>query len=135
MANNASFNCNAGKMLVLPRGWDQKEMFLSMIEKALSAAAPRKAYYPGAPDRWERLTRGREGVIKIGASGPEDGKLPWTMIRDLDPARDDEPLFATEPFAASSPSSRSAATIRWRSSPRPRASATTGSGARSAAPW
>ena len=100
VANNASFNCNAGKMLVLARGWDQKEMFLAMIEKALSAAPPRNAYYPGAPDRWERLTRGREGVIKIGASGPIDGKLPWTMIRDLDPARADEPLFRTEPFCS-----------------------------------
>ena len=100
VANNASFNCNAGKMLVLPRGWTQKEMFLGMIEKALSAAPPRDAYYPGAPDRWERLTAGREGVIKIGAAGPEGGKLPWTMIRDLDPARADEPLFSTEPFGS-----------------------------------
>ena len=100
VANNASFNCNAGKMLVLPRGWTQKEMFLGMIEKALSAAPPRDAYYPGAKDRWTRLTAGREGVITIGASGPEGSKLPWTMIRDLDPARMDEPLFSTEPFCS-----------------------------------
>jgi acyl-CoA reductase-like NAD-dependent aldehyde dehydrogenase len=100
VANNASFNCNAGKMLVLPRGWSQKEMFLGMIEKALSAAPVRKAYYPGAEDRWAHLTAGREGVIKIGASRPEDGKLPWTMIRDLDIARADEPLFTTEPFCS-----------------------------------
>ncbi|MEP7126018.1 MAG: aldehyde dehydrogenase family protein [Byssovorax sp.] len=100
VANNASFNCNAGKMLVLPRGWTQAEMFLGMIEKALTAAPRRKAYYPGAEDRWARLTAGRERVITIGASGPEDGKLPWTMIRDLDVARVDEPLFTTEPFCS-----------------------------------
>jgi acyl-CoA reductase-like NAD-dependent aldehyde dehydrogenase len=100
VANNASFNCNAGKMLVLPRGWSQKEIFLAMIEKALAAAPLRKAYYPGAPDRWERLTAGRERVSKIGGDAPSDGKLPWTMIRDLDPARKDEPLFATEPFCS-----------------------------------
>jgi acyl-CoA reductase-like NAD-dependent aldehyde dehydrogenase len=100
VANNASFNCNAGKMLVLPRGWTQKEMFLAMIEKALTAAPRRLAYYPGAEDRWARLTAGRERVITVGASRPEDGKLPWTMIRDLDVARVDEPLFTTEPFCS-----------------------------------
>ena len=100
VANNASFNCNAGKMLVLPRGWTQAEMFLGMIEKALTAAPLRKAYYPGAEDRWARLTAGRERVVTIGASRPEDGKLPWTMIRDLDLARVDEPLFTTEPFCS-----------------------------------
>ena len=100
VANNASFNCNAGKMLVLPRGWTQAEMFLGMIEKALAAAPRRKAYYPGAEDRWARLTAGRERVITIGATGPEDGKLPWTILRDLDVARVDEPLFTTEPFCS-----------------------------------
>lgn len=100
VANNASFNCNAGKMLVLPRGWSQKEIFLAMIEKALAAAPRRLAYYPGAEDRWERLTAGRERVITIGGAAPSDGMLPWTMIRDLDPARNDEPLFATEPFCS-----------------------------------
>jgi acyl-CoA reductase-like NAD-dependent aldehyde dehydrogenase len=100
VANNASFNCNAGKMLVLPRGWTQAEMFLGMIEKALAAAPLRKAYYPGAEARWSRLTAGRERVITLGASGPEDGKLPWTIIRDLDVGRVDEPLFTTEPFCS-----------------------------------
>jgi acyl-CoA reductase-like NAD-dependent aldehyde dehydrogenase len=100
VANNASFNCNAGKMLVLPRGWTQKEMFLAMIEKALAAAPTRKAYYPGAQQRWERLTDEREGVITIGAPRPADGKLPWTIIRNLDPASTDEALFTTEPFCS-----------------------------------
>ena len=60
VANNASFNCNAGKMLVLPRGWYQQELFLAMIEKAPRRSAPPRLL-PGRADRWERLTAGASG--------------------------------------------------------------------------
>src|SRR5215210_7315691 len=40
---NASFNCNANKVLIMPRGWQQRDAFLSALENALSKAAPRQA--------------------------------------------------------------------------------------------
>src|SRR5688572_14628013 len=43
---NASYGCNANKVLILPNGWRQRDAFLAGIERALEKAAPRRAYYP-----------------------------------------------------------------------------------------
>src|SRR5215210_5504066 len=50
---NAAFDCNANKVLILPKGWAQRDAFLDAIEQVLTQAQPRKAYYPGAHDRWK----------------------------------------------------------------------------------
>ncbi len=98
IVNNASFNCNAAKMLVLPRRWAQRDRFVAELCRALEQIRPRKAYYPGALDRHATLTHGRDHVRRIGSYGPDE--LPWTLIEHLDPLRQDEPLFSTEPFCA-----------------------------------
>jgi len=96
VANNASCNCNAGKMLVLGRTWPQRADLLRRVKAVLATVPPRKAYYPGAFDRYERLVGTRtEGVTKLGEA-PE-GVLPWTLVEGLDPTSGD-PLFTTEPF-------------------------------------
>lgn len=94
VSNNGSFNCNAAKMLVTPKGWSQRDRFLDLIAKGLAEAPTRRAYYPGAFDRYRALTTGRR-VETFGQSSDEN--LPWTLIRGLD-ASDDEALFRTEPF-------------------------------------
>lgn len=98
LTNNASFNCNAGKMLVLPRGFPQRKMLLDALVRLLEKVPVRKAYYPGAADRWRSLTGGRDGVVKVGSAS--DGELPWTLITEVDPASKDEVLFFTEPFCS-----------------------------------
>lgn len=97
MTNNASFNCNAAKMLVTGKGWAQRDTFLGMVKKALSSVPPRKAYYPGAHDRYRHLTEGRTAE-RIGDA--EKHELPWTIITGLDPDNASESLFCTEPFCA-----------------------------------
>ena len=64
--NNASFNCNAAKLLILPKGFAQKAQFLDQISAAMAKVPPRKAYYPGAKDRFRALTEGQAAVKKIG---------------------------------------------------------------------
>jgi hypothetical protein len=97
MTNNGSFNCNAAKMLVTSRGWKQKDEFLKLLKGHLANAELRKAYYPGAFDRYRQLTTGRQ-VEKIGQ--PAQDQLPWTLVSGLDPTNSEEPLFQTEPFCA-----------------------------------
>lgn len=96
VTNNASCNCNAGKMLVTSRGWAQRDDLLRRVREVLKGVAPRKAYYPGAFDRFKHLTEGREGVERIGAAAED--QLPWTLIPGLDANAKDERLFTTEPF-------------------------------------
>jgi aldehyde dehydrogenase (NAD(P)+) len=96
VTHNASFNCNAAKLLVTPRGWRHRERFLDLVMAAMARAPARLAWYPGAPDRYRQLTAGRSGLRTAGAG---EGTLPWTLIPGLDASAPD-PAFTTEPFCS-----------------------------------
>ncbi|MFQ5779187.1 MAG: aldehyde dehydrogenase family protein [Nitrospiria bacterium] len=98
VVNNASFNCNAAKILITAKGWPQRNQFLDLIRQHLAAAPTRKAYYPGAHERYAKLTGARDNVETFG-DGSGD-KLPWTLVPDVDSCNDGEPLFQVEPFCA-----------------------------------
>ena len=95
VTNNASFNCNAAKMLVTSRAWPQRDAFVGLVARELGRSPARKAYYPGAFDRYAQLTTGRDLNIP-GRAG--DGELPWTIIRDVDTSNANDPVFEVEPF-------------------------------------
>lgn len=96
VTNNASCNCNAGKMLVVSKHWADRAGLLGRVKSVLARVAPRKAYYPGAFNRYEKLIGGRtHNVSKLGEAA--EGQLPWTVVEDLDP-RSGDALFTTEPF-------------------------------------
>lgn len=95
VVQNASFNCNAAKMLITPRGFAQREELLARLQAELAKVAPRNAYYPGAEARYASLTQDAEHVTRIGQASP--GQLPWTLISELDPSSS-APQFSVEPF-------------------------------------
>ncbi|HEX2674267.1 MAG TPA: hypothetical protein VHM25_25495 [Polyangiaceae bacterium] len=97
VVQNASFNCNAAKMLITPKGFPQREPLLARLEAELSKIPPRNAYYPGAEERYASLTTDAEHVTRIGDAG--EGQLPWTLITELDP-RSSAPQFSVEPFCS-----------------------------------
>lgn len=96
VTNNAGFNCNAAHMIITSASWSQRERFFDLIAHVISRVPPRKAYYPGARARYERLTGGNERVDYFGNAG--EGELAWALIRDVDARNTDNPLFQTEPF-------------------------------------
>jgi aldehyde dehydrogenase (NAD(P)+) len=97
VANNASCNCNAAKMLITSKGWAQRGALLDKVRSILATVPPRKAYYPGAFDRFGYLTKDRPGeVVKLGDA--KEGQLPWTLVFGLDSKDESERLFHTEPF-------------------------------------
>lgn len=95
VVQNASFNCNAAKMLITPRGFAQRDELLTRLKAELAKVAPRNAYYPGAEARYASLTKDAEHVTRIGDASP--GQLPWTLISELDPSSS-APQFSVEPF-------------------------------------
>lgn len=95
VVNNGSFNCNASKMLVVAAGWPQRERFAQLIVEALDEAPTRRAYYPGAANRYESLLAGHT-ARRAGKPGPD--ALAWAFVPDLDPEDRGEKLFGTEPF-------------------------------------
>jgi hypothetical protein len=98
VTSNASFLCNAAKVIVSPRGWRGRRELLAGIERVLAATAPRDAYYPGAAERWHRLTRGRGELRTIGT--PRQGQLPWALLPGLDAGDPSEAAFRTEAFCS-----------------------------------
>lgn len=90
IANNASFNCIATKMLITWQRWPQRKQFLDQIESILTGIEPRSAYYPGAAQRYARFA---------GMTPPQtsSNRLPWTLLRDIDPRRQPH-LFNEESF-------------------------------------
>ncbi|MEO6603457.1 MAG: aldehyde dehydrogenase, partial [Polyangiaceae bacterium] len=97
VVQNASFNCNAAKMLVTPRGFAQRSALLDRLQAQLSHVAPRFAYYPGARQRYASLTAGAAHITRVGNAGED--QLPWTLITELDP-ESEAPQFTIEPFCS-----------------------------------
>jgi acyl-CoA reductase-like NAD-dependent aldehyde dehydrogenase len=76
ITNNCSFNCIATKVVVTSASWPQREKFLDKIQNALARIATRKAYYPGAAERFARF---------MGKPAPGGDSLPWTLLRGVTP--------------------------------------------------
>lgn len=98
LANNAGFNCNAARVLVLHEGWRQREAFLAAVRGVLRQVPLRRAYYPGAADRYGAFLAAHPEAEQIGS--PAEGELPWALAADLDPEAVDELAFTTESFCS-----------------------------------
>lgn len=97
IANNASFNCNSAKLMVSATGWELRDKLKQSIADALAKVPVRKAYYPGAEQRWNQLVGGHQKVKKIG--GEKEGTLPWAIIEDVD-SKSDDLVFTMEPWCS-----------------------------------
>ena len=86
ITNNCSFNCIATKVIVTSANWPDRDRFLDKVGRILGRIAPRKAYYPGAADRFQRFT---------GQAAPAGvDSLPWTFLRNVSP--EESPQFFNE---------------------------------------
>ena len=95
VANNASFNCNAAKVLVTASGWPQKARFLELVHEALAKAPARKAYYPGAEARYQGFLDNYPKAKALSEKGKDI--IPWTVIADV-PAKKGEYALTNEAF-------------------------------------
>lgn len=86
MAMNAGCNCVAPQVIVMARGWSQREAFLGALRKAISELPQREAYYPGATQRREKFLATYPQAVSEYA--------PWTFIPDVDP--DAQPMVLKE---------------------------------------
>lgn len=95
---NASFMCCAAKVLVMPKDWEGTGRFMKALQDVCAEIPLRNAYYPGAEDRWQAITKNRSNVTNIG--NPQSNELPWTFMTDLNPDNANEALFKEEPFCS-----------------------------------
>ena len=100
--NNAGFNCNAARVLIMQAGWPHRRALLDAVREVLSTLEARPAYYPGATDRFERFMQSHHRSEQICPQSLEsvEGALPIGLIDGVD-SRDDEHIcFREEAFCA-----------------------------------
>lgn len=97
LVNNAGFNCVAARVVVTHGSWARRRDLLDSIRDSLTRAEEREPYYPGAVERWEHFVEAHPQAEWFGADG--EGRVPFTLIPDVDEERQDAPAFTTEAFA------------------------------------
>ena len=95
VAHNASFNCNAAKVLLLARGWNQREAFLEKLHDVFARLPARRAYYPGAEQRYHAYRQHYPQARALGPGGPH--VVPWTVVPNV-PANAGEYALTREAF-------------------------------------
>lgn len=91
VAHNASFNCDAAKVVVTAKGWDQREAFLSQLHQELAAIPTRKAYYPGAQERYQAFLDHYPQAQPLAPTDEES--VPWTVIPEVPPEQGEYALI------------------------------------------
>ena len=100
LVNNAGFNCNAARVIIQHAGWDGSDVLWPRLEEAIRKVPTRRAYYPGAGDRYRRFVEAHPEAEEFGAPDgvrPED-ELPWALIPNVDSQNEDDICFREEAF-------------------------------------
>jgi hypothetical protein len=96
--NNAGFNCLTPRVIVTHAGWAQRGAFFSALEAVFASLPTRRAYYPGATERHASFLAAHPDAHLVGDGS--DGRLPWTIVRDVDATKVDAMCFNVEAFCA-----------------------------------
>jgi acyl-CoA reductase-like NAD-dependent aldehyde dehydrogenase len=97
LTNNAGFNCNAGRVIVQHASWERRGELLAKVGRVLAQIPNRRAYYPGAAERFDAFLAAHRDTAEVFGARAGD-KLPWMLIPRLDPEKRDEICFTTEAF-------------------------------------
>ncbi len=93
LLQNAGYNCNAAKVVVLPEAWAQRNEFMDLVGEKLVSAPDREPYYPGSMERYRRIVDAGGEVSTYGASLD---RLPPTIVAVE--AGAEHPAFKEEAF-------------------------------------
>ena len=92
--HNASFNCIAGQVLVLPENWNLSNDLLEEVKSTISSTKLREPYYPGANDRHDAVKQTYGNCEQID----KNGSFSRLLVTDLDYKSSNEYLFNNEVF-------------------------------------
>ncbi|HEY4222971.1 MAG TPA: aldehyde dehydrogenase family protein, partial [Myxococcota bacterium] len=95
VAQNGSFNCNAAKVIITSKSWDLSSKLLQKIDAALAKTPARKAYYPGAQQRYQAFVDKYPHAKVLGDK--REQVVPWTVLPEV-PAHKGEYALTNEAF-------------------------------------
>jgi acyl-CoA reductase-like NAD-dependent aldehyde dehydrogenase len=95
---NAGCNCLTPRVIVQHKNWGKREALIKAIGKAMANLETRKAYYPGAVERHAAYIAAHPNALLFGDTS--QGRLPWTLIPDIDPKNENDICFKKEAFCS-----------------------------------
>jgi acyl-CoA reductase-like NAD-dependent aldehyde dehydrogenase len=100
LTNNAGFNCNASRVIIQHASSPQREPLLTALREALGKVPTRKAWYPGAADRYDTFLKAHPEAERFGEHDGENigDHPPWALIPGVSPENRDDIVFHTEAF-------------------------------------
>jgi acyl-CoA reductase-like NAD-dependent aldehyde dehydrogenase len=96
LVNNAGFNCNAARVIIQHASSPQRDDLLKAMRTLLQQTPLRRAWYPGAADRWSTFNAAHPEAEHFGEK--TEDRLPWTLIHSLDPQSREDLCYTTEAF-------------------------------------
>lgn len=96
LCDSGSYSCSRSRVIVQHSQWSLRHNLLDHLKTVLSGVLPRAPYYPGATELYERFVSAHPQALRIGAA--MDETLPWAVIPDISPDKQDEICFTTESF-------------------------------------
>lgn len=66
LTNNAGFNCNATRVVIQHKEWEQRDQLLQEMRKILAQVPSRIAYYPGTHDRYRTFVSAHPEAEQFG---------------------------------------------------------------------
>jgi acyl-CoA reductase-like NAD-dependent aldehyde dehydrogenase len=96
LTNNAGFNCNATRVIIQHAASPDRERLLDALRERLARVPARRAYYPGAADRYHAFVAAHPEAERFGEEAGD--RLPWTLIPRLDPGARGDICYTTEAF-------------------------------------
>ena len=95
---NAGFGCLTPRVIVQHESWGHREALIQAIEQVLKHVETRKAFYPGAKERYELCIAEHPEAHQFGdAVSP---RLPWTLVTHINPDNSDDICFRREVFCS-----------------------------------
>jgi len=96
LVNNAGFNCNATRVIIQHASSPQRDDLLKAMRTLLQETPLRRAWYPGAAERWSAFNAAHPDAENFGEKTADH--LPWTLIHSLDPQSREDLCYTTEAF-------------------------------------
>lgn len=95
---NAGFACLTPRVIIQHATWPFRNELLDEIGRILENFPIRKAYYPGAEERFAQFIDDHPNALQFGE--PFDDHLPWTLITGVDSNNSDDICFKSEAFCS-----------------------------------
>ena len=95
---NSGFMCSVPVAIITASHWEQRNTFLDLLEQKIAQLEQRRAYYPGAKERWQSAVMSSMDFKVLGEE--KQHCTPWAIAKGLTEEDQDFEIYQHEPFCS-----------------------------------